>query len=147
MHAANLSPCFFDRTLETRTINDFLAILGERLGRSIMHDTYFVAHGVPKYRAPLVDREVRIIKVRQTYDVRAKIEVQECLLGLSWWVPSISYAREQALVRRVVWVEYEHASVEVELEAQVLVYVWDGAEWEWKIEELIKVASDERVSV
>src|SRR5258708_36717040 len=104
MHAANLSPCFFDRTLETRTINDFLAILGERLGRSIMHDPYFGAHGVPKYRAPLVGREVRIIKVRQTFDVPAKIEVQECLVRLSWWEPSISSACEQAFVRRVLWV-------------------------------------------
>src|SRR5258707_13170187 len=110
MHPTNLSPCLFDRTLETRTINDFLAVLGERLRRSIMHDTYFVAHGVPKYRAPLVDHEVRIINVRQTYNVRNKIKVQERLLGLSGWVPSISYAREHALVRRVVWMEYEHAS-------------------------------------
>jgi hypothetical protein len=48
-----------------------------------MHDAHLVAHSIPKRGCPLVDRQVRIINIRKAYDVRAKMKVQECLLGLS----------------------------------------------------------------
>lgn len=147
MRATMIAPRLVDRTLETHPVGDLLAVHGKRLRPRIMHDAYLVAHRVPKRWAPLAYRQIRVVQVRQPHGVRAKVEIQECLLGLSGRETCVVYARTHALEGRVVRVEDEDARVEVELEARVLVYVWDGAEREGQVEELVKVAPDKRVRV
>ena len=143
-----IAPCLFDRTLKTHPVDDLLlAFHGKRLGPRIMHDANLVAHRLPKRGAPLAYRQIRVVQVRQPHGVRAKIEIQERLFGLSGREACVVDARAHALEGRVVRVEHEHTRVEVELEARVAVYVWDGAEREGHIKELIKVAPDERVCV
>ena len=136
-----------DRALKKRTVDDVIAVLGERLGPCVMHNAYLVAHRSPQRRAPLVDHQVRVVHVRQAHGVRAKIDVQKRLLGLDGRKARIVDARTHVLKRRVVWLEHEDACVKVKLEAQVAVHVWDGAEWEGHVEQLIKVATDERVRI
>ena len=147
MQTAMITPRLVDRVFEKRTVDDLLAVLGERLGPRIMHDAYLVAHRVPQHRAPLVDRQVRVVQVRQAHGVRAKIDIQKCLLGLDGRIARIADARAYALERRVVRLEHEDARVEFEHEARVVVHVWDGTEWEGHVEELVKVAAHERVRI
>ena len=76
----------------------------------------------------------------------AKVQIQERLLGLVRREPCVVYAREHALVRRLVRMEHKHAGVEGELEASVE-HVWDGGEREGQVEELVKVLSSEGVRI
>ena len=112
-----------------------------------MYDAHVVAHGVPEHGAAFVDRQIRIVHVRQAHGVCAKIQVQERLLGLAGRVPRVVYAREHALVRRLVRLEHEHAGVEDQLEARVAVHVRYGAEREGNVEQLVKVLTREGVRV
>ena len=137
-------PHLVDRALKARTVDDALAVLG---GRRIMHDAYLVAHRVPQRRAPLVDRQVRVVHVRQVHGVRPKIDIQECLLGHDGREARVGDARAHALERRVVRLEHEDACIEVELEGRVAAHVWDGAKREGHVEQLVKVAADERVRI
>ena len=94
-----------------------------------------------------MDRQVRVVHVRQAYGIGAKIQVQERLLGLAGRVPRVVYAREHALVRRLVRLEDEYAGVEDQLEARIAVHVRDRAEREGHVEELVKILSREGVRV
>ena len=101
--------------LQARPIDDLLAIFWERLWRHVMYD----AHGVPEHGAALVDRQVRIVHVRQAHGVGAKIRVQERLLGLAGRVSRVVYVCKYALVRRLVRLEHDHAGVKDQLKTRV----------------------------
>jgi len=147
MHPIALPPRLVDRALQARAIDDLLAVFWERLWRRVMHDAHVVAHGIPEHGAALVDRQVRVVHVRQAHGVGAKVQVQERLLGLARRIPRVMYAREHALVRRLVRLEHEHAGVEDQLEARVAVHVRDRAEREGHVEQLVKVLSREGVRI
>src|ERR1700691_1802991 len=93
MHPTAVFACLFDGSLETRTLDDFLSVLWKRLGHRIMDDAQLVAQCIPQRRAPLANREVRVVHVRQAHGIRSEIHVQERLLSLVWVKARVSDAR------------------------------------------------------
>lgn len=97
-----------------------LVVVQERLDERVVHDARVRHHRRPDRFVLALDREVRIVDVRQAGDLRPEIEVQEALLGVIVLIISRPDLAEHVIAHGRGRADEHDARVEAQCEAALV---------------------------